>query len=305
MSEKLKREFIELLEKDTEFRYTVAGFLGLSEILRRLDRLEEGQNRLWEEVRNLREGQNRLWEGQNKLWEGQNKLWEEVKSLREGQNKLWEEVRGLREGQNKLWEEVRGLREGQNRLWEGQNRLWEEVRSLREGQNKLWEGQNRLWEEVRSLREGQNKLWDEVRRMRNYMVSGFRDLKASLGVAFEDHVASFLEIMLEEMGYHGARVERRILVHEGEAIEVNLFCEKPLVVGEATVSVKTAREAEGEVEKLLKRVKVVEEKYGRPQMIILSVARPTDEAAEVLRDLAEKHGIRLILGKEIEEALAI
>ncbi|MEM4304170.1 MAG: hypothetical protein QXQ70_09810, partial [Candidatus Caldarchaeum sp.] len=32
------------------------------EILKRLDRLEEGQNRLWEEVRDLREGQNRLWE---------------------------------------------------------------------------------------------------------------------------------------------------------------------------------------------------------------------------------------------------
>ncbi len=61
MSEKLKREFIELLEKDKDFRYTVAGYLGLSEILKRLDRLEEGQNR---------------------LWEGQAKLWEEVRGLR-------------------------------------------------------------------------------------------------------------------------------------------------------------------------------------------------------------------------------
>jgi len=75
MVERLKREFIELLERDVEFRYTVAGFLGLSEILKRLDRLEEGQN---------------------KLWEGQTKLWEEVRSLREGQNRLWEEVRMLR-----------------------------------------------------------------------------------------------------------------------------------------------------------------------------------------------------------------
>ncbi|MEM2344678.1 MAG: hypothetical protein QXI73_05090, partial [Thermoproteota archaeon] len=79
---KLKEEFIELLDKDREFRYTVAGYLGLSEILKRLDRLEEGQN---------------------KLWEGQEKLWEEVKLLREGQNKLWE-------GQEKLWEEVKLLR---------------------------------------------------------------------------------------------------------------------------------------------------------------------------------------------------
>jgi hypothetical protein len=207
MSEKLKKEFIELLERDRDFRYTVAGYLGLSEILKRLDRLEEGQNR--------------------------------------------------------------------------------------------------LWEEVKSLREGQNRLWDEVRRMRKYMVSGFRDLKSSLGVAFEDHAASFLELMLEEMGYPEAKVEKKIFAYDGEIVEVNLFCEKPLVVGEATVSVKDAREAEAEVEKLLKHVKVVEEKYGKPEMIILSVARPTDEAAKMLKDLAERHGIRLVLGKEIEEELTI
>ena len=291
MSEKLKKEFIELLEKDRDFRYTVAGYLGLSEILKRLDRLEEGQNRLWEEVRGLREDQKKLWENQNRLWEGQAKLWEEVRGLREGQNKLWEEVRSLREEQNRLWEEVKSLREGQNRLWEGQAKLWDEVKSLREGQN-------RLWEEVKLLRVNYD-------RMRKYMVSGFRDLKSSLGVAFEDHAASFLELMLEEMGYPEAKVEKKIFVHDGEIVEVNLFCEKPLVVGEATVSVKDAREAEAEVEKLLKRVKVVEEKYGKPEMIILSVARPTDEAAKTLKDLAERHAIRLVLGKEIEEELTI
>jgi predicted nuclease with TOPRIM domain len=242
MSEKLKKEFIELLEKDREFRYTVAGYLGLSEILKRLDRLEEGQNKLWE---------------------------------------------------------------NQNRLWEGQAKLWEEVKSLREGQNRLWEGQAKLWEEVKSLREGQNRLWDEVRRMRKYMVSGFKDLKASLGVAFEDHAASFLELMLEEMGYAGAKVEKKFFVYGGEVVEINLFCEKPLVVGEATVSVKDAREAEVEVEKLLKRAKVVEEKYGKPEMIILSVARPTEEAVKALKALAEKYAIKLVLGKEIEEFLAV
>ncbi|MEL9998419.1 MAG: hypothetical protein QXH99_08010 [Sulfolobales archaeon] len=113
----LRREFIKLLESDVEFRYTVAGYLGLSEILRSIERL-------WEEVRELREEV-------RKLWENQNKLWEEVRALREGQNKLWENI-------NRLWEEVRSLRESQNRLWE-------EVRALREDQG-------RLWREVRDLK---------------------------------------------------------------------------------------------------------------------------------------------------------
>jgi hypothetical protein len=207
MVEKLKREFIELLERDREFRYTVAGYLGLAEILKRLDRLEEGQN-------------------------------------------------------------------------------------------KLWENQNRLWEEVRELRLEQG-------RMRKYMVSGFRSLSRALGVTFEDHSASFLEVMLGEMGYPEARVEKKYLVHQGEVVELNLFCEEPLVVGEATVNIGSAEEAEREVEKLTSRVRMVEERYGRsPLMTILSVARSTPQASEALRSLTEKHKIKLIMGREIEESLS-
>ncbi len=36
----LKREFLRFLEKDKEFRYTVAGYIGLKEILERLDKHE-------------------------------------------------------------------------------------------------------------------------------------------------------------------------------------------------------------------------------------------------------------------------
>ena len=42
-SAELKRRLLELLDKDEEFRYAVAGRLGLSEILKRLDKLEENQ----------------------------------------------------------------------------------------------------------------------------------------------------------------------------------------------------------------------------------------------------------------------
>jgi dsDNA-binding SOS-regulon protein len=89
MSINLKREFLSLLEKDTEFRYAVAGYLGLLEILKKMDALIEEQR---------------------KLWENQNKLWEEIKSLREGQNKLWEEVKSLREGYDKLLKNQKEMR---------------------------------------------------------------------------------------------------------------------------------------------------------------------------------------------------
>jgi len=271
MSEKLKREFLELLEQDREFRYTVAGYIGLAEILKRLDKLEEGNNKIWEEIKRLREEQ-------VKLWENQNRIWEEIKKLREGQEKLWEEVRSLRGGQNKLWE----------------------------NQNKLWENQNRLWEEVKALRESHNKLVREQERTRRYMIASFKDLSRALGVTFEEHAASFLEVMLIEMGYPEARVERKYLLFKNEIIEINMFCEEPLIVGEITLSVRSISEAQREIKKLIKRIKAVEKKYGRkPMLSVLSVVRSTPEATEALKTLAEKHNIRLILGREIREALQI
>ncbi|ADM28674.1 conserved hypothetical protein [Ignisphaera aggregans DSM 17230] len=51
----LRARLLKLLEEDTEFRYAVAGLIGLGEILRRLDRHEEGLKRIWEEIAKLRE----------------------------------------------------------------------------------------------------------------------------------------------------------------------------------------------------------------------------------------------------------
>jgi len=329
MSIEEKRKILETLEKDVEFRYALMGLLGYRELLDRFSRLEEeqrklweNQNRLWEEVRALREGQNKLWENQNRLWEEVRSLREETRRLWESQNKLWEEVRALREGQNKLWEnqnklweEVKSLREGQNKLWENVSRLWEEVKALREGQNKLWEevrslreGQNKLWEEVKALRESQNKLWEEVRnlkvsheRLEKYVRSGFRELRRTLGSTFEDYTAAFVEVMLEDRGFKDVSVGRKFLVYGGEVLEINLFCEKPLVVGEVTLKVEDVRGAEEEVMKLLKRVEVVKEVYkAEPVMKVLAVGRASVEASKVLRELAEKYGIKLLIGSEID-----
>jgi len=69
---RLKKEFIELLEKDKEFRYAVAGYLGISEILKKLDfnreelvSLRQDQNKLWEEVARLRDDFNKMFNAFN------------------------------------------------------------------------------------------------------------------------------------------------------------------------------------------------------------------------------------------------
>jgi uncharacterized protein YoxC len=292
MAVRLRRQFLKLLDEDKEFRYTVAGYLGLGEILKRLDSIEENIRKIWEETRGLREGQEKLWEAQNRLWEEVKALREGQEKLWDGQNKLWEEVKQLREGQNKLWEEVKALREGQEKLWDGQN--------------KLWEGQNRLWEEVKALREGQEKLWASHRRLENYMRSAFGELRTALGVTYEMHAAAYLTMMLYEMGYEKAEVVSKSFVEDGEIVEVDLFNEEPLVVGEVTLAVRDVGDAEREVEKVMRRVGLVERVFGRRVfMAVLSVANLYPEAADTLKSLAARNGIRLILGREIKEALQL
>ncbi|MBS7610765.1 hypothetical protein KEJ27_00915 [Candidatus Bathyarchaeota archaeon] len=98
----LKREILELLDKDLEFRYAVAGYLGLSEILKRLDSITEEQ-----------------------------------KNLREEQTKIWREIASIREEQMSLREEQVKLREEQIRLREDFNKLRDDFNKLREDFNKM------------------------------------------------------------------------------------------------------------------------------------------------------------------------
>jgi len=296
---RLKREFLELLEKDLEFRYAVAGFLGFSEILKRLEEHDKKFQEILAEIKALRENQDKLWEGQNKLWEEVRRLWEEVRALREDQKRLWE-------SQNKLWEEVKALREDQGRLWEGQNKLWEEVRKLRESQDKLWEEVRKLWEEVRALREDQNKLWESTNKLWEE-VSGLEKAVAMLartvGVTLNDFVASFVEEMLRLSGVpeEKIKVSPSVRIVYGETVrEVDIFNTDPLVVGQVTTYIPSVEEARRELGKLLEDVEFVEKITGRKVfMAILAVENAPGEVAALLESECEKHGVKFIPGRLI------
>jgi len=58
----LKARMLKLLREDEEFRYAVAGLIGLEEILRRLDRHESELVKLREDMDRLREDMNRGFE---------------------------------------------------------------------------------------------------------------------------------------------------------------------------------------------------------------------------------------------------
>jgi len=191
----------------------------------------------------------------------------------------------------------------QTAILEEAKKLWEEVKALREGQDKLWEENRRIWEEIKALREGQEKLWDEVRRIWRYVKSGFEGIREALGVSFEEYVTSFIRFMLYELGYPEAKVEvGKHIVHEGRLIELNIFSEEPLIVGEATLTIKSIEEAEEEVRKLNERVNIASKLYGKkPLLTVLAIGNAPEETINHLKKLTSKHGIKLIIGRELKE----
>ncbi|MCL7383707.1 MAG: DUF3782 domain-containing protein [Thaumarchaeota archaeon] len=85
----LKMRMLKLLKEDEEFRYAVAGLIGLEEILKRLDRNES-------ELVKLRED----------MVEGFKRHDAEIIKLREDMNKLREDMNRLREDMNRGFEFV-------------------------------------------------------------------------------------------------------------------------------------------------------------------------------------------------------
>jgi len=129
MSVDLKSRILRLLKEDEEFRYAVAGLIGLEDLRR-------GQAELREAVAGLAEGQRRLSEAVAGLIEGQKRLNEVVTSLVEGQKRLAME-------QLRLVEEQRRLAEEQGRMW----------RTLRHVTRYIEEVSITLEEEARSMIE--------------------------------------------------------------------------------------------------------------------------------------------------------
>jgi len=81
----LKAKILELLRTDEEFRYAVAGSIGLDAILNELKRLREDFSKRFEEI-------NRRFEDINKRFEEVNRRFEEINKRFEDINRRFEEV---------------------------------------------------------------------------------------------------------------------------------------------------------------------------------------------------------------------
>jgi predicted nuclease with TOPRIM domain len=280
---RLKRRFLELLEKDSEFRRAVVGMLELERIL-------EGLKRHDEKFEEVLERLDRHEAELVKLREDFNKLGGEVAKLREDMvagfrrhdeilEKHAQEIARLREDFNKMLGAIAQIQEEQRRLREGYERLEKRVGSLEEGQV-------RLEKRMDSLERG-------LRSLEGAMLRGFADLSKFAGITFEEFVRGFLTEALRSSGEipEGAELKRAVI--DGE--EINIFLEDPLIVGEVTASAESV----GEIMKLLRKAELAKARYSKePKKIMIALTAKRDVAREIER-IAEESGVRLVIGKVV------
>ena len=100
----MRKEILRLLKEDEEFRYMVAGLLGLQEIMEKikiileeLRSLREEQTRIWEEIKAIRQDMRAMQEEQARLREEQTRIWEEIKALRSDFNEMLTIIKQMNE----------------------------------------------------------------------------------------------------------------------------------------------------------------------------------------------------------------
>ncbi|MEM2893560.1 MAG: hypothetical protein QW486_05410 [Candidatus Bathyarchaeia archaeon] len=246
----MKREFLELLDKDIEFRYAVAGYLGLSEILKRLDTLTEEQTRLAEEQ--VRHGV-------------------DIKAIMEEQKRLAEEQKRLAEEQKRLAEEQKRLAEEQKRLAEEQVRHGVDIKAVMEEQTKIWE-------EIQKLREDFNRGFKQL----DARLSRVELTLEKITLDIEEEARIVVKYRLRDLGYD---IEVGSLILPD--MEINLYgaSDELCVVGEASV-----RASSGAVDKINRNIERLRTLYPnklRPKIVKIVY---TSLALPDMLERAEKEG---------------
>jgi predicted nuclease with TOPRIM domain len=317
---RLKRQILELLEKDREFRHAVVGMLKLERVLkglrrqdRKFEKLLESLNRHEAELVKLREDFNKIGLEMAKLREdmiaGFRRHDEELAKLREDMvlgfkrydeilERHAQEMAKLREDMNAGFkrhdEELAKLREDFNKMLSAIVQIQEEQRKLREGYERLERRVESLEGGVARLEERVDSLERGLRGLEGGMLKGFADMSKFAGVNFEDFVRSFLTEFLRRSGEipEGAEIKKAVI--DGE--EINIFLEDPLIVGEVTAYADSI----DEIMKLLRKAELVKSKYSRePRKVMVALNVKRGVLKEIER-IAKERGVELVVGRAVD-----
>jgi hypothetical protein len=284
---------LRLLKEDEEFRYAVAGLIGLEEILKRLDRYEQELVRLREDMAKMFEKHEERFA---RIEEEIRRIWQEIAKLREDMVKGFErhdlELARLREDMVKgferhdreferLTEELTKLREDMVRGFERHDR---ELAKLREDMMKGFERHDR---EIQRLTEEMNKLREDMTKGFELVNRHISAIGARWGIMAEDAFREGLRGILEKE--FGVKVDRWISRDEdgmvygfSSVIEIDIAIKD----GKTTLIEISSSVDKSKVAAFLRKAQLYEKKTGiKPERLIMVTPYADEDAIEAAREV--------------------
>ncbi|MEM0153301.1 MAG: hypothetical protein QXJ22_06135 [Ignisphaera sp.] len=248
-----KVKFLRTLEEDAEFRYAVAGLLGLDTVISELRKLREDFLMLVRE-------QEKKWEENNKRWEENNRRWEE-------NDRKWEE-------NFKRWEE-------NNKRWEENNRRWEEA-------YKRFEAIEKRLEAIELRLEEHSKILEEHSKAIRELIKRVSRLELAVGALTEASFARYIhEDLYIEASSRGEKILRRIRNYRVDETDIDLYMETDSTVYVIEVKIKPRHE---DIGRIVAKVDLVRMKH--PEKNVIGVLATTMIGREV-EEYALQKGVKV------------
>jgi predicted nucleic acid-binding Zn-ribbon protein len=337
MLNKLKDDILRLLKEDEEFRYAVVGLLGLQRLEEAIARLIDIQVNMEARLKNVEEAVAKLSEDiLSKLVDNVTRLADNVIKLADRVAMLVDTISSMESRLAKVEEAIARLADIQarqeerlakvedrlskveeawirseerlakveerlvrveERLEEHDRKFYEVIEELKVHRAKLEEHDrkfNEIIAEIRDLRRVSNEHTVMLRNMQGMMIHGFAQMGKFAGISLESLVRSILTNVMRDNGELPKDKEITSITIDGE--EIDIFCDDPLIVGEVT----SYAESIDEVSKLVKKVKLVRDRFNKePKHVLLIITNiKRDVYDDMLRE-AESNGIEVIIGKRV------
>ncbi|MCE4613839.1 MAG: hypothetical protein F7C07_08455 [Desulfurococcales archaeon] len=240
----IKKELLRLLKEDEEFRWAVAGFLGYSEVLKRLEghdrkfneiveRLEEHDRKFVQIMERLEEHDKRFVEITERLSEHDRKFNEIMQRLEEHDKKFVEIMERLEAHDRKFDEIVERLEEHDRKFAEITERLVEHDRKFAEIMQRLEEHDKKFVEIMKRLEEHDKKFGELIREISDIKreLLEIRAYMERFSLTLEEEAREVLERRLREKGVN---VKLEPLIMPEVEIDIYGATEEVCVIGEAS-----------------------------------------------------------------------
>ncbi|PLJ78543.1 DUF3782 domain-containing protein [Infirmifilum sp. SLHALR2] len=265
--EALKAEILRLLEEDKEFRYSVAGLLGMREVLERLDENTRAIRDLQREIKALQE---QVADNTKAIKALQEQVAEHSKAIKALQEQVAEHSKAIKALQEQVSENTKAIKALQEQVAE-------HSKAIKALQEQVAEHSKVIAEHTVAMRELQRTISALGARWGLMSEEAFRRAMADILRSFGERVEKWVSYDEEGFVYgHPSPVEADVVVRDEEHI---------LVEVKSSVS-------RGDVYELWRIARLYEKKTGvKPKLVIV-----TPFADPKAQQAAQKLGVRVISG---------